>query len=200
MPGSGYNAHNTLTPVRDISPSPRTDAELLQAYKATGDQQTLASLYLRYTDMVYGTCLKYLKDAESAKDAVMHIYQELISKTAVHEVDQFKSWLYVLTKNHCLMQLRSAKKMVTVEFQPAIMQSEEFAHLDAVLEKEQEFKRLEQCMEQLPEAQHTAIRLFYLEQKCYNEIVDITGMDWGKVRSLIQNGRRNLKNCMEQHG
>lgn len=196
----GYNAQQELTPIHSIAPSPRTDAELLQAYKATGDQQTLAGLYLRYSDLVYGTCLKYLKEAETAKDAVMNIYQELLTKAAVHEVDNFKSWLYVLAKNHCLMQLRAAKKMVTVEFQPAVMQSEEFSHLDAVLEKEQEFKRLEQCMEQLPGAQKEAIQLFYLEQKCYNEIVEQTGLDWGKVRSLIQNGRRNLKNCMEQHG
>ena len=116
----GYNAQQKLTPIHYIAPSPRTDAELLQAYKATGDQQTLAGLYLRYSDLVYGTCLKYLKEAEAAKDAVMNIYQELLTKAAVHEVDNFKSWLYVLTKNHCLMQLRAAKKMVTVEFQPAV--------------------------------------------------------------------------------
>ena len=42
------------------------------------------------------------------------------------------------------------------------------------------------------------IRLFYLENKCHNEITEMTGMDWNRVRSLIQNGRRNLKNCMEK--
>jgi len=172
----------------------------LLAFKQTGSQDVLAKLYLRYTDLVYGTCLKYLKDAETAKDAVMNIYQELLQKLTKHEVENFKSWLYVVTKNHCLMQLRKGKKMITIEFQPAIMQSEDFEHLDTVLNREQDFKKLEQCLERLPAEQKQAIQLFYLENKCYNEIAEQTGMEWNKVRSLIQNGRRNLKICMEKNG
>ena len=183
-----------------IKPQPGTDAELLIAFKQTGNQDVLAQLYLRYTDLVYGTCLKYLKDGETSKDAVMNIYQELLAKLPVHSVDNFKSWLYVVTKNHCLMQLRREKKHYTVEFNAGIMQSEDFSHLDSVLEKEQDFKRLELCMQRLPAEQKQTIELFYLQDKCYNEIVTETGMEWNKVRSLVQNGRRNLKICMEKNG
>ena len=189
-----------MIPVKHIEKSPRSDGELLLAFKETHSQDTLAILYLRYTDLVYGTALKYLKDAEAAKDAVMNIYQELLQKLPLHEVDNFKSWLYVVAKNHCLMQLRKEKKMITVEFTPAVMQSEDFTHLDSVLEKENELKKLEFCIENLPDEQQQSIRLFYLESKCYNEIVDTTGFEWNKVRSLIQNGRRNLKICMEKNG
>jgi RNA polymerase sigma factor (sigma-70 family) len=173
---------------------------LLLDFKQSGSQDVLAKLYLRYTDLVYGTCLKYLKNAETAKDAVMNIYEELHQKLLQHEVENFKSWLYVVTKNNCLMQLRKEKKMITLEFQPAIMQSEDFSHLDSVLAKEQEFKKLEQCLERLPAEQKQAIQLFYIENKCYNEIAEQTAMDWNKVRSVIQNGRRNLKICMEKNG
>jgi len=173
---------------------------LLLDFKQSGSQDVLAKLYLRYTDLVYGTCLKYLKDAEEAKDAVMDIYEELHQKLLQHEVENFKSWLYVVTKNHCLMQLRKDKKMITVEFQAAVMQSEDFSHLDSVFSREQEFKKLEQCLERLAAEQKQAIQLFYLENKCYNEIAEQTGMDWKKVRSVIQNGRRNLKICMEKNG
>jgi RNA polymerase sigma factor (sigma-70 family) len=172
----------------------------LLEFKQTGRQDVLAKLYLRYTELVYGVCLKYLKDAEAAKDAVMNIYEELLQKLAAYEVENFKSWLYVVTKNHCLMQLRKEKKMITVEFQPAVMQSEDFEHLDTVLNREQDFKTLELCLERLPAEQKQTIQLFYLENKCYNEIVEQTGMEWNKVRSLIQNGRRNLKICMEKNG
>ena len=177
-----------------------TDEELLNAFKNNADQQMLAALFLRYTDLVYGVCLKYLKDAESAKDAVMNIYQELLVKLQTNEVQQFKSWLYVVAKNHCLMQLRKEKKMITVEFTPTVMQSENFEHLDSVLEKENELKKLEFCIENLPGEQKQTVQLFYLENKCYNEIVEQTGYEWNKVRSLIQNGRRNLKICMERNG
>jgi len=183
-----------------LDTTPQTDEELLLEFKRNANQDALARLYLRYTDIVYGTCLKYFKDAEPAKDAVMDIYQELLKKLQVHEVDNFKSWLYVVTKNHCLMQLRAAKKTFTVEFQPEIMQSEDFSHLDSVLQREQDFKKLEQCMEHLQQEQKQVIALFYLQNKCYNEIVEQTGLEWGKVRSMIQNGRRNLKTCMEKNG
>jgi len=176
------------------------DEELLAAFKENADQEMLAQLYVRYTDLVYGVCMKYLKDAEASKDAVMNIYQELLTKLQTNEVSNFKSWLYVVAKNHCLMQLRKEKKMVTVEFTPTVMQSENFEHLDNVLEKENELKRLEFCVEHLPDEQKQSIRLFYLENKCYNEIVEQTGIEWNKVRSLIQNGRRNLKICMEKNG
>lgn len=179
---------------------PSTDEELLLEYKKSNSQDVLATLYLRYADLVYGVCLKYLKDAEAAKDAVMNIYTELLQKLAQHEVENFKNWLYVLAKNHCLMQLRKERKMIMVEFHPAVMQSEDYSHLDSMLSKEQDFKKLEQCLERLPGEQKQSIELFYLQNKCYNEIVEETGMDWNKVRSLIQNGRRNLKICMEKNG
>jgi len=187
-----------LVPVKQIEKAPSTDEDLLLEFKQSNSQDVLAKLYLRYTDLVYGVCLKYLKDGEAAKDAVMNIYAELLQKLAQHEVENFKSWLYVLVKNHCLMQLRKEKKMITVEFQAGVMQSEDFSHLDSILSKEQDFKKLEQCLERLPVEQKQSIQLFYLENKCYNEIVEQTGMDWNKVRSLIQNGRRNLKICMEK--
>lgn len=188
-------------PLRHIKPvASLTDVELLNAFKENADQQTLAQLYLRYTELVYGVCMKYLKDGEAAKDAVMNIYQELLTKLQTNEVQNFKSWLYVVAKNHCLMQLRKEKKNVMVELTPAVMQSEDFTHLDDVLEKEKELKKLEYCIEHLPSEQKESIQLFYLENKCYNEIVDKTGYEWNKVRSLIQNGRRNLKTCMENNG
>ncbi len=188
-----------MLPVKHIEKT-ATDDVLLKSFQSSGDQNTLATLYLRYTDLVYGVCLKYLKDSESSKDAVMNIYQELVTKLQAHQVDNFKSWLYVLAKNHCLMQLRKEKKAIMVEFQPGLMQTEDFSHLDSVLDKEKDLQRLEKCISKLQPEQKEVIKLFYLESKCYNEIGVITGSDWNKIRSLVQNGRRNLKICMEQNG
>ncbi|HEX8330993.1 MAG TPA: sigma-70 family RNA polymerase sigma factor [Segetibacter sp.] len=186
--------------LKSISRNNLTDAELVEVYQVKQQQDILAELYLRYSDLVYGTCVKYLKDQEIAKDAVIDIYQELVEKLKTHNVDTFKSWLYVVAKNHCLMKLRKDKKMPTTEFQPGFMQSEDFSHLDAVMEKEQKLDQLGLCIEQLQEEQRNSVRLFYLENKCYNEISDITGYEWNKVRSLIQNGKRNLKICMDKNG
>lgn len=174
------------------------DAELVQQYKRTSDLQVLGALYQRYMDLVYGVCLKYLKEPEDAKDAVINLFEELVGKVQKHEIENFRSWLYQVAKNHCLMRLRRAQKTVLVKMDTGLMQSEENVHLDGVFEKEENFKQLEHCLEQLVTEQRRAIELFYLEGKCYNEIAAQTGLEWNKVRSFIQNGRRNLKLCMEK--
>ncbi len=149
-------------------------------------------------DLVFGVCLKYFKDAERSKDAVMDIFEELNRKLKLHEVDNFKGWLHVLARNYCLMQLRSPKNMRTTEFNADFMQLEQNTHLsNEVLEKEETFKKLALCMETLPEDQKQSIELFFVQKKCYNEIAAITGYEWNKVRSYIQNGKRNLKICLE---
>lgn len=186
--------------IKNIQDNSLSDKELVSLYKESGDLAVLGQLYQRYMELVYGVCLKYFKDAEVSKDAVMQIFEELVSKLRKHEVDNFKGWLHQVAKNHCLMQLRTPRNLKTVEFKTELVQSEENLHLNGVLEKEESFQKLEYCIGTLAEEQHKAIRLFYLEGKSYHEIADITGKDWNQIRSSIQNGRRNLKICMEKTG
>jgi RNA polymerase sigma factor (sigma-70 family) len=167
-------------------------------FKRTGDLKVLGQLYQKYMDLVYGVCLKYFKDSERSKDAVMQIFEELILKLKKHEVENFKSWLYQVAKNYCLMQLRTPKNLKTVELPASLMQNEENVHLNGVFEKEDSFQRLEYCLTTLSDDQRKAVHLFYIEGKCYNEITELMGQEWNHVRSCIQNGRRNLKICMEK--
>src|SRR5690242_15145720 len=160
--------------------------------------ETLAVLYQRYMDLLYGVCLKYLKQPEASRDAVMHIFEELVDKLKKHEVDNFKSWIYTMAKNHCLMQLRTPKNLKTTEFKVEHMQSEEELHLNGTLLKEENLQKLERCLQTLPGEQKICVELFYLQNKCYKEIAVLTGIEWNKVRSNIQNGRRNLKICMDK--
>ncbi|RYG34729.1 MAG: sigma-70 family RNA polymerase sigma factor [Chitinophagaceae bacterium] len=183
--------------LKNINTPALSDKELVESYQGSGDLAVLGDLYQRYMDMVFGVCLKYFTDTERAKDSVMQIFEELVVKLRKHEVENFRAWLHQLAKNHCLMQLRTPKNLKTVEFNTELMQTGENVHLNGMLEKEENFKRLEDCIQTLAYEQQTTIRLFYLDEKCYNEIVDITGLEWNKVRSYIQNGRRNLKLCME---
>ena len=184
--------------IRNISNSGDSDKELVLLYKKNGNLKVLGELYQRYMDLVYGVCLKYLKDPELAKDAVMQVFEELVVKLRKHEVDNFKSWLHTVAKNHCLMQLRTPKNLKTTEFKGDIMQSEEDVHLNGVMSKEANFQKMEKCLETLPAEQKLCVEMFYLQNKCYKEIAEQTGIDWNKIRSYIQNGRRNLKICMEK--
>ena len=187
-----------MTFLKNILPGQPTDKELVAAFKNTGDLAHLSLLYQRYMDLVFGVCLKYFKDGERSKDAVMDIFEELNIKLKLHEVENFKGWLHVLARNYCLMQLRSPRNMKTTEFNVDFMQSGEITQLrNETLEKEETFNTLQHCMDKLPEDQKQSIVLFFVQKKCYNEIAEITGYEWNKVRSYIQNGKRNLKLCME---
>ncbi len=157
----------------------------------------LSELYQRYIDLVYGICLKYMNEPEDAKDAVINIFEELIIKVKKYEIDHFKGWLYQLSKNHCLMKIRARKnqpRQVNHEF----VHLEENIHLNDVLQKEEHFERMEYCLGQLATEQRQVIELFYLKEKSYKSISDITGIERNKVRSFIQNGRRNLKICIDK--
>lgn len=173
-----------------------TDERLLQEYKQNGDLNTLATLYQQYMHLVYGVCLKYLGDEEQSKDAVMQIFEELVQKVNRHTITQFKGWLYVLSRNFCLMQLRTGKKLI-IESMPDFMEFADDAHHDN--DNEENFTALERCREKLPAAQKMSIQLFYIEEKCYQEISNDTGYSMNEVKSYIQNGKRNLKICLEKN-
>ena len=183
--------------LKKISHSSSTDAELVLAYQQQQELEILALLYQRYMELVYGVCLKYLPDEEAAKDAVMNIFEELINKLKHHQVDNFRGWLHVVAKNHCLMILRSPKNLKTSSLNETLVQYEENVHLNGVMEKEEQLDKMTECLQTLPTEQQRCVELFYLQNKSYNEIVEITGYDWKAVRSYIQNGRRNLKICIE---
>jgi len=175
------------------------EKQLLQHYKQTGNLDALGKLYAPYMSLLYGVCYKYLQDVEQSQDAVMQVFDELIVKLRVYEVDNFKSWVYVYARNFCLMQLRKNKQMTKVDIEDNLFESEQSLISDNEKKwEEKDFDKLETCIASLNQDQELCIRLFYLEQKCYKDIADQTGYDIAKVKSYIQNGRRNLKICMEK--
>jgi RNA polymerase sigma factor (sigma-70 family) len=176
-----------------------TDSELLNQYKKDGELSNLGELYTRYQSLVYGVCLKYLKDRDESKDAVMQLFEKLIQTLRNHEVDNFKSWLYVTTRNHCLMQIRARKGKFTQEFSPEFMENQLLLHPEDEPELERNLTKLEKCIETLMNEQKQCIQLFFLQEKCYKDIAQFTGFDLNQVKSFIQNGKRNLKICMERN-
>jgi len=150
--------------------------------------------------LIFGLCLKYLKDTTKSEDAVMQIFESLIKKLRVHKVDNFKAWLYTVARNHCLMQLRSAGKNAEISFDESFVENDLFLHQDTgEVNQEELLQQMEQCIEQLNDEQKICVRLFYLEEKCYKEIAEITAYTMNQVKSYIQNGKRNLKICMDKN-
>ena len=176
-----------------------SDVELVAQYKVSGDLAVVGTLFNRYMSMVYGVCMKYLKNREESRDETMQIFEKLVVSLKEHEVTHFKSWLYVTSRNHCLMALRARKGQNFEEISQDFMENGLLSHLQEEPEMETNLVKLEKCIEHLVAEQKHCVTLFYMQQKCYKEIVQITGFDDSKVKSYIQNGKRNLKLCMERN-
>ena len=180
-----------------------TDEEIVLRYKRENDQELLGHLYARYVTLVFGLCLKYFGDREQSKDMVMQIFEKLADDLHRHDVRQFRSWLYVISKNHCLMELRKKDSLKKREHDWMKKQADfvEFQHQAHPIEDREDLQlseALQDCLDRLKEEQRQCLRLFYYESKSYREITGLTGLDEHKVKSLLQNGKRNLKICLEK--
>jgi RNA polymerase sigma-70 factor (ECF subfamily) len=181
-------------------PSSFSDADLIARFRETGNMTYASELFTRYTTMLYGVCLKYLKHRDDAQDAVMQIFEKLPGALQQHDIAHFKSWVYVTARNFCLMQIRSKKGKFTEDIDERFMESALLVHPESEPEWEGDLTKLANCIERLADEQRQCVRLFFLEERSYKEIATATGHDLNKVKSYIQNGKRNLKICMEQHG
>lgn len=173
-----------------------SDQELLERFYTDYNNQWLGILLQRYTFLLLGVCMKYLKNEEAAKDAVQQIFLKAITELAKYKVVYIKSWLYMVARNHCLMQLRDRNIFIPVEEKNEL--AAEWSDKEEMLAKEQSLSLLESTLNELNEAQKTCLILFYLQKKSYQEIVDGTGYNLLQVKSHIQNGKRNLKILVEK--
>lgn len=174
-----------------------SDETLLSRFRETGSNFFIGELYKRYTHLVFGSCMKYLKDEESAKDMVMQVFEKLLTRLQTEQVDHFKSWLYIVTRNECLMHLRKAERTSTVRMNEenfsGVMENGSVEHLNEE-SREAILSALEKGVKLLNENQRVCIELFYLQEKSYQEVADLTGYTMNEVKSHIQNGKRNLRN------
>jgi len=176
----------------------KTDAELLQLYEQEQNPDWLGMLLQRYTLLLFGVCLKYLKNEDEAKDAVQQLFLKVLTEAGRHHIAYFKSWLYAVAKNYCLMKLRDSQgKKIKVLNENATWAHEDLKKFD-LLESEATYTFLEEAIQELPREQQVCVILFYLQKKRYKQISEQKGFSLLQVKSYIQNGKRNLKNVIEK--
>ena len=175
-----------------------TDQELLDRYYTDGDNEWLGVLLQRYTLLLLGVCMKYVRNEEEAKDCVQQIFVKVITELSKYKVAYFKSWIYTIARNHCLMKLRDRHGSPTAITESMLAAWDEDTEKNKHLEKDQLLELMTQALEELGKEQKLCVILFYLEKRSYQEIVDNTGFTLMQVKSHIQNGKRNLKLLMEK--
>ena len=177
------------------------DEALLKEFMQTKQPKYFGELFQRYIPLTYGLCLKYLQNKKNAEDAVVELFEILLDNISNYEIKEFRTWLYIVAKNHCLQTLRKEKPTIVLDCSTEMMESDEVLYL---LEKEEmraDFQTadLNLWLEKLSKPQRTSISMFFIDKMSYAEIAEQTGFLLKTVKSHIQNGKRNLKICLEKH-
>ncbi|MEZ5055335.1 MAG: RNA polymerase sigma factor [Chitinophagales bacterium] len=176
-----------------------SDQLLIEQFQQTGNKQLIGELFKRYAMLVYGLCFKYLKNEEDAKDSVNDIFELVLENASKQPIVYFRAWIYSVSKNHLYKKTKKNNPLETTELKNI---SEKFMENEVDLtlyEKEEQSELLTKAISNLSEEQRTCIELFYYQQKSYQEVASISGYDLNKVKSAIQNGKRNLKLFMEEN-
>jgi len=176
----------------------KTDQELLEQFYAGHDNEWLGILLQRYTLLLLGVCMKYLKNEEEARDSVQQVFLKVIQELRKYKVEYFKSWLYMVAKNHCLMKLREKQgKFMTGIDDRQMAQPDAETDRQALMQNDQALELMELALKELHPEQQQCVTLFYLQKKSYQQISEETGYSMLQVKSYIQNGKRNLKILIE---
>lgn len=176
----------------------RSDAELLETARRSDSNAYFGELYSRYMPMIYGVCLKYLGNADDASDAVMSLFEDLSGRIGRYEINEFRTWIYTVAKNHCFQMLRRKRREVPLDDSSRIMEYAPIVRLLSERDDEELVGALERCLEKLPDRQRECIRKFFYDEKSYADIAAETLYPLRSVKSYLQNARRNLKLCMER--
>jgi len=176
-----------------------TDQEILERFYSDHNNEWLGVLLQRYTLLLLGVCMKYLKNEEEAKDSVQQVFLKVIQELGKYKVEYFKSWLYMVAKNHCLMKIRERQGKMTVEITDRHSgQQERETDLQDLYQNDLTLDLMNEALEELGAEQRQCVTLFYLQKKSYQEISEATGYSMLQVKSYIQNGKRNLKILIER--
>jgi len=175
-----------------------SDQELLEKFYADHDNQWLGILLERYTLLLLGVCMKYLKNEELARDSVQQIFLKAITELQKYRVEYFKSWIYMVAKNHCLMQLRNKPGKNTIEVKESIPAAADETDKESLLLNEKTYEYMSEALKELNADQQLCVTLFYMEKKSYHQITEQTGYSMMQVKSYIQNGKRNMRLLIEK--
>jgi RNA polymerase sigma factor (sigma-70 family) len=187
---------STTQPINQLTTY--SDEELLQHYRSTADSNWLGLLLQRYTMLLLGVAMKYLKDKEQAQDAVQQVFLKALTHLPQGEIQNFKGWLYILMRNHCLQLLRDKNYMADEQAIANIPSTE--TDNKALQQQEHTLEQMTEALEELPQEQQQCITMFYLQKLSYQQITDRTGYSFMQVKSYVQNGKRNLKQLLLKRG
>ncbi|AXC11100.1 RNA polymerase sigma-70 factor [Acidisarcina polymorpha] len=171
------------------------DAALL-ALVGQGDQQAMASLFDRYSGIVYSVALRVLKDTGQAEDVMQEIFIQVWKKPSafVSGRGSLGAWLVVVARNRAIDSLRRRRPTDSVDDVVLAASTD----LGAEAERNHLMEKVRAFLHQLPPEQQKSVELAYFEGLSHSEIAEKTGDPLGTVKTRIRLALISLRKAM--HG
>ncbi len=168
------------------------DADVHERLQAKQYREALALLLPRYRDKVFRLCFSMLRDRAQAEDVTQDIFLRIWRALPGYGAQAaLSTWIYAISKNACLSELRKRKPMVSID-QNEDEYSGEVAALAAPDPDDSATVSVSQVMDKLPERYRQAVTLFYMEDKSYEQTADSLGLPLGTVKALLHRARKRL--------
>lgn len=170
------------------------DASLL-ALVQTGDERAMASLFDRYSKVVYSVALRVLRDPSSAEDVLQEVFMQIWrnpdSFTAAR--GSLGGWLAIVSRNRSIDTLRRKRPSTSVD--DVVLASP--YNLAAEAERNFLMERARTAIVQLPKEQRKTLEMAFFDGLTHSEIAEMTGDPLGTVKTRIRSALLTLRKAFQ---
>ncbi len=171
-----------------------SDFALISAIRA-GDESAMASLYDRYSGVVYAVALRVLTDTGAAEDVLQEVFMQLWRNPGVFDASRgnLGAWLAVIARNRAIDQLRKRRPESDVEDVVVSVEPD----LAGEAERSIAMGKVRQVLSGMPSPQRSALEMAYFEGLSHSEISAKTGEPLGTVKTRIRAGLLALRKAFQ---
>jgi RNA polymerase sigma factor (sigma-70 family) len=167
------------------------DEELVSLYVTTQRNEYFEEIYERYANKVYRKCYSFVYSQEKAEDLTHDIFLKLVVKIGTYkESSKFSTWLYSITYNYCMDQIRVNKKKTEVALQDNYDMSEEEDDSELM---DFHGTELNKSLKQLPSEERMLLQMKYQEDFSIKEIADTLKISESAVKMRLMRSKEKLK-------
>ncbi len=163
---------------------------------ASGDQAAFADFYDATSRTVYGIVLRVLRDRAQAEEVAQEVYVEAWTSAPRFdaELGSPTGWLNTIAHRKAVDRVRSSERNLAREQRHFNAETQRVtADTSEIVVAQDESQRVREALEQLPEAQRTAVRLAYFEGRTYREVAEFLELPLGTVKTRIRDAMKRLR-------
>jgi RNA polymerase sigma-70 factor, ECF subfamily len=169
-----------------------SDLNLILSFRA-GNENAFDRLYVKYQEYVYNVCLGILTNPDDARDCAQETFLRVYRKVGEFRAESaFSTWLYRVTVNVCVGQLRKRPKTATASLEDENVRelADDGPEVWTGLEREVDEDLVRQVVAELPDDYRVVLVLRYFQNLSYDEMVQVLGFSISQVKVKLHRARR----------